>query len=235
MARGIESTDEKISIIRKTPFFANLSDKELLEISQKFAERQFDKGEYIFWEGEPSSYLYAIKEGKVKVLRDLPTGKRIVFEVLAAGDICGASALLAGTQIASAQAVEETKVYILSREDFLFLLDKHRGLAKEIIVFLGEKLVKLHEMIINLVSGKVEQRIASLLLGLSERHGSSVSKGTRINICLTRQDIADIVGTTVETTIRVMSKFKKQGIVMSDSKEIIITDKEQLTKIVRSS
>jgi len=235
MPKGAKRKDEKISVIKKIPFFANLPDAELLKISQRFSEREFEKGEYLFWEGESSNCLYVIKEGRVKVLRHLLSGKNIVLEIVAAGDICGASTLFGGAQIASAQAVKKTKLYTLPKQDFLLLLEKQKGLAKEIIVFLGQKLMKVHEMIINLISGKVEQRIASLLLGLSERHGSSTPKGIKINIHLTRQDIADIVGTTVETTIRVISKFKKQGVVAADSKEIVITNKEQLKQIMRNS
>jgi CRP/FNR family transcriptional regulator len=78
----------------------------------------------------------------------------------------------------------------------------------------------------------VEQRIAALLLGLSERHGSPVPGGTRVDIRLTRQDLADIVGTTVETSIRVMSKFRRRGIVASNPKEIVITDMEGLRRVV---
>ncbi len=230
-----QRTDDRTSIIKRVPFFAGLSDAELQSISKRFTERRFKKGEYIFMEGEPGTHVYAIREGRVKVLRESPSGRSIVMEVLSSGEICGASALLGGTRFASAKAVENTSVYALSKDDFLYLLDKHRDLAPAVIAFLGEKLVKLHEMMMSLVSGKVEQRIAALLLGLSERHGASVSQGIKINICLTRQDIADIIGTTVETTIRVMSKFKKLGIVASDSKQIVITDIRQLRKLSRGS
>ncbi|MFH0777002.1 MAG: Crp/Fnr family transcriptional regulator [Candidatus Eisenbacteria bacterium] len=229
----MERKDPRVSIIRKIPFFANLSGPELLAISRRFTERRFEKGEYVFWEGEPSCYLYAIRKGSIKVFRESPEGRRIVLEILTAGDVCGASGLLAGIQIASAQAVEDTEVHAMSRDDFLSLLDTNKGLAREIIAFLGKKLVELHEMIINFASGRVEQRIASLLLGLSERHGSPVPGGTRIDVRLTRQDIADIVGTTVETTIRVMSRFRKRGIIGSSSKEIVITDKEALRQTLR--
>jgi len=240
--RAMKRQDTKASIPRKIPFFANLSDAELHAISWRFRERRFTAGEYVFREGEPSSHLYTIKKGCIKVFRESPEGQRRVLEILSAGDVCGTSGLLSGTQIATAQAVEDTEVHAMSREDFLYLLDTNRGLAKEIIAFLGKKLVQLHEMIINFASGRVEQRIASLLLGLSERHGSPVQvsgvkrgsrQGIRIDLRLTRQDIADIVGTTVETCIRVMGKFRRNGIIASNSKEIIITNIEGLRQVLR--
>lgn len=68
--------------------------------------------------------------------------------------------------------------------------------------------------------------------GLCEKHGSVVNEGIRINLRLTRQDITDVVGTTVETAIRVMSRFKKQGILTTESKHIIITDRKKLQEMV---
>ncbi len=220
-------------VAKRVPFFANLSDAELQAISRKFTERRFKRGEYVFREGEPSCYLYAIRKGHIKVFKESPEGKRRVLEILSSGDVCGASGVLSGTQIASAQAVEDTETHAMSREDFLYLLDTNRGLAKDIIAFLGKRLVKLHEMVISFASGRVDQRIASLLLGLSERHGTPVPAGTRIDIRLTRQDMADIVGTTVETTIRVMSKFRKNGIIAPDAKAVVIRDKEALRRVLR--
>ena len=226
-------TSPRVPIAKRVPFFANLSDAELRAISRKFADRRFKRGEYVFREGDPSCYLYAIRKGHIKVFKESPEGKRRVLEILTSGDVCGASGVLSGTQIASAQAVEDTETHAMSREDFLYLLDTNRGLAKDIIAFLGKRLVKLHEMVINFASGRVEQRIASLLLGLSERHGTPVPGGIRIDIRLTRQDMADIVGTTVETSIRVISKFRRKGIIAPGASAIVITDREALRGVLR--
>jgi CRP-like cAMP-binding protein len=95
--------------------------------------------------------------------------------------------------------------------------------------------MQAHEMMIGLISGKVEKRLAALLLGLSEKHGTPFSGGIKINLKLTRQDMADSVGTTVETAIRVMSRFKKEGILGSSSKEIVIKDKGRLKELLRET
>ncbi|MBN1504098.1 MAG: Crp/Fnr family transcriptional regulator [Candidatus Eisenbacteria bacterium] len=231
--RAAQGAASGLSAARKIPFFRNLCESDLSAISRRFTERRFKAGDYVFREGEPSSCLYAIKKGHIKVFRESPEGHRRVLEILSAGDVCGTSGLLAGTQIASAQAVEDTEVHAMSREDFLYLLDTNKTLAREVIAFLARQLVRLHEMVINFASGRVEQRIAALLLGLSQRHGSPVRGGVKIGIRLTRQDIADIVGTTVETSIRVMSKFRKRGLVGSNSRELVITDMEGLRRVLK--
>jgi CRP-like cAMP-binding protein len=227
-------TSQKIAILRKIPFFRGVSDSDLKEISQKFYKNEFKKGEYLFWEGDPSSRLYVIKEGKVKILKHSSAGKEMLLEIVSAGEICGAGAIFSQTQVASAQTIEHVSTYSLSKKDFLLLLERHNKLAIQIIMYLGEKLMKAHEMMISLVSSKVDGRIAALLIGLSEKHGSLVPQGIRINLRLTRQDIADIVGTTVETAIRVMSRFRKQGMLITDSKHIVVIDKDKLKKILLS-
>jgi CRP-like cAMP-binding protein len=227
-------TSSKTAILRKIPFFKGLSDSDLKEVSPKFFENEFRKGEYLFWEGDPSSRLYVVKQGRVKITKHSAAGKEMVLEIVSSGEICGSGAIFSQTQVASAQAIEDVWAYSLSKKDFLLLLERHKKLAIQIIMYLGEKLMKAHEMMISLASSKVDRRIAALLIGLSEKHGSSVPAGIRINLRLTRQDIADIVGTTVETAIRVMSRFKKQGMLFTDSRHIIITDKEKLKKMLSS-
>ena len=184
------------------------------------------------WEGKPANWLYVIKEGRVKIVKHSPSGREMVLEIITSGDICGGGAVFCETYPASAKAVEKTKVFSISRQKLFALLGQHRNLSKEIIMYLGEKLMKAHEMMIALVSSKVDKRIAALLMGLSEKHGTPIPEGLKINIRLTRQDIADIVGTTVETAIRVMSKFRKDGLITLDSKTIILTDRDKLRELL---
>ena len=224
---------KKLEIVGRIPFFSDLSKNELLEISQKFSEKEFRKGEYLFWEGEPASYLYVIKSGKVKVLKHSAGGKEIVLEVVTPGEICGGGTIFSDIQYASARAEEKSRVYSLSKRDLLSLLKTQEGLAQGVISFLGRKLMQAHEMMIGLISGKVEKRLAALLLGLSEKHGTPFPGGIKINLKFTRQDMADSVGTTVETAIRVMSRFRKEGILGSSSKDIVIKDKGKLRELVR--
>jgi CRP/FNR family cyclic AMP-dependent transcriptional regulator len=224
---------KKLEIVKRIPFFTSLSENELLQISQMLVEKEFKKGEYLFWEGEPAACLYVIKTGKVKVLKHSAQGKEIVLEVITPGEICGGGTIFSETQYASARAEERSKVYSLSKKDLLFLIKNRQNLALEVIVFLGRKLLQAHEMMIGLISGKVEKRMAALLLGLSEKHGTPVREGIKINLKLTRQDMADFVGTTVETAIRVIGRFKKMGVLSSGSKEIILKNKEKLKELVK--
>lgn len=223
---------QKIAILKNVPFFKGVSNSVLKKICEKLSENKFRRGQYLYWEGDPSDRLYVIREGKVKITKCSSAGKEMVLEIVSAGEICGGSAIFSHAPLASARAVEHVSAYSLSKKDFVQLLRNHNNLAIHFIMYLGEKLMQTHEMMLSLATSKVEKRIAALLMGLCEKHGSAVPQGIRINLRLTRQDIADIVGTTVETAIRVMSRFRKQGILTTESKHIVITSKDKLNKLL---
>jgi CRP/FNR family cyclic AMP-dependent transcriptional regulator len=226
------SASQKTTVLKKVPFLKGLSDTDLKQVAQKFSETRFKRGEYLYLEGDPSDRLYVVKSGKVKITKGSSSGKEIVLDIISSGEICGGSAVYSQVNPASALAAEDVIAYGLSKKDFLRLLSTYRTLAVQFIMYLGEKLMRAHEMMMSLVASNVEKRIAALLLGLCEKHGSQTAQGIRINLRLTRQDIADIVGTTVETTIRVMSKLGKQGILITESKHIVVTSKEKLSRLL---
>jgi CRP-like cAMP-binding protein len=223
---------QKTALLKKVPFLKGLSQTDLQEVSRKFCEARFKKGEYLYLEGDLSDRLFVVKQGKVKITKGSSSGKEIVLDIISSGEICGGSAVYSQVNPASALAAEDVIAYGLSKKDFLRLLSTYRTLGVQFIMYLGEKLMKAHEMMMSLVASNVEKRIAALLLGLCEKHGSQTAQGIRINLRLTRQDIADIVGTTVETTIRVMSKFRKQGILTTEWKHIAVISKEKLSRLL---
>ncbi len=223
---------EKMAVLKRVPFLRGLSASDLKSISRKFSEVLFTRGEYLYWEGDPSDRLYVVKQGKVKITKGSTSGKEIVLDILSSGEVCGGSAVYSATNPSSALAVDHVVAYALSKRDFLQLLEAYRSLSTQFIIYLGGKLMKAHEMMMSLVTSNVEKRIAALLIGLCEKHGSQTAQGIRINLRLTRQDIADIVGTTVETAIRVMSKFGKQGILTTESKHVVITSKKKLSSLL---
>jgi CRP/FNR family transcriptional regulator len=215
------SREEAISRI---PFFSNLTKNELKRIASYFHECRFARNRYLFMEGEPAERFYVIKYGRVKLLKTATSGKEMVLDVMVPGQICGGNALFGDTHRNSAQAVEPTLAYGMSGKSYKDLLSANPKIAQGIIKYLGAKLMDAHDVIISLVSSKVESRIASVIVRLCENHGTETDGGILINIRLTRQDIADIVGSTVETTIRTISKFKKQGLLTTVGGRLLVKD-----------
>ncbi len=178
--------------------------------------RAVDKDEYLFFEGDPADMLYLVGSGRIKVLKHSDTGKEMLLEIVAAGDTVGDIGVLnGGAYPVSAQAMEPSQVWGIRRTDFLRALDRHPELALQTARSLGKRLQDAYQTMLSLAVERVERRIARVLLKLAAATGQRIGEGIIINAPVTRQDIADMTGTTVETAIRVMSRFTKRGIIRS--------------------
>lgn len=222
---------DKTALVRSIPFFASLSGPVAQKIGELLVERTINRGEYLFWEGEPADWLYVIQVGKIKLMKSSPNGRAMVLEMVAPGQVCGTAVIYAPTHLSSAVAEAPTTAYGLQRSDLEKFIYGAPVVAKAVIAYLGSRLKSAHDTITSLVTSKVETRIASVLVKLAEYHGTETLKGVRINIPLTRKDIADAVGATVETAIRTLSRFQKEKILSTESKHILILDLPRLKKL----
>ena len=212
-----------IETLKKSGVFSCLKDDELNNISPYFTSLNFKNNESIFSEGDPSDKFYILADGNVKVLKHTMMGKDIILEVMSPGDIFGGVAVLDNRPFpASAQAMKAIKVIRIKRQDLLKIMEEYPILKLEIVKYFSDKLRDAHEMLKNIATERVERRIASLLLKLSEKVGTEDSGFRTIDFPLTRQDISEMVGTTVETCIRTMSKFQKSGMAKSTDGKIAI-------------
>jgi CRP-like cAMP-binding protein len=125
-------------------------------------------------------------------------------------------------------AMEDTEVVKISRRNLLSVLDRFPNLMYCLATNIGDRIKGSHEMLKSIALEKVEARIASLLIKLSDKAGEETPDGTAIAMRLTKQDIAEMVGTTVETSIRTMSKLSKAGLITSKGGRIIIRDLQRL-------
>jgi len=131
----------------------------------------------------------------------------------------------------SAQAMEPSQVWGIRRDDYLRLLQRHPELALQVARGMGKRLKDAYDMMLSLAVERVERRIARVLLKLAAATGQRTKEGIVIGTPLTRQDLADMTGTTVETAIRVMSRFTKTGIIRSRRGRVILTEPHQLVLI----
>jgi len=211
----------KAEILRRSFIFSSLNNDELGELADLSIERSFMSNEFIFWDGDAPEWFYTVAEGKVKVLKHSSLGKEFIIAFFGPGEMFGEVAVFENKPYpASAQAVAETKVVGIKREDFLSFLANRPQVALRIINVLGGRLRDAQGRLRDLAGERVEQRLASLLLMLSSKLG--------LTLPFTRQEIADMVGTTTETAIRVMSHLKDRGIIRSVRGKVIILDEEKL-------
>ncbi len=215
--------------LKDVSLFKGLSDAELKELEPYLATNRVKKKETIFSEGEAPEWFYLILSGKVKITKLSHDGKEIILEVISPTDIFGGVAVIKGFPYpANAVAMEDSEVLRISRKNLMRLVDRFPNLMYCIALQLGDRMKSSYDSLKNIALERVEARIAALLLKLSRKVGISTKDGLLIDMRLTKQDVADMVGTTVETSIRTFSKFKKQGLVTETAGKFVIRDKNGL-------
>ena len=215
--------------LKKLSLFKDLSDAEMKELEPYCSTATFRKRETIFSEGEPPEWFYLVLSGKVKITKLSHEGKEVILEVISPTDIFGGVAVIKGFPYpANAIAMEDAEVLKISRKNLLRLVDRFPNLMYCMAMQMGERMKSSHDSLKNIALERVEARIAALLLKLAGKVGIETKQGTVIDMRLTKQDVADMVGTTVETSIRTFSKFKKQDLVTEADGKIIIKDKDGL-------
>ncbi|MDI6802091.1 MAG: Crp/Fnr family transcriptional regulator [Thermodesulfovibrionales bacterium] len=219
--------------IKKIPIFSNLSDDEIKEIQPYVFRENIKKKKEIFSEGDPPDWFFLLLNGKVKITKLSHDGREIIIELISPPDFFGGFAVLKGFPYpANAIAMEDSEIIKISMHNLLKIIDRFPNIMYEITSNLGERIREFHDTLKNIALERVESRIAALLLKLADKTGQKADGSIMIDMRLTKQDIAEMVGTTVETTIRVMSKFKKSGFISDKDGKIIVKKIEALKAIV---
>jgi len=218
-----------INNLKKIELFKNLSEEELSELKNYLTTSLYKKKEDIFTEGDAPEWFYIVLTGKVKVTKISHDGKEIILEIISPYDIFGGVAVLRNFPYpANAVAMEDSEILKISRKNLMRVVDRFPNLMFCIALQLGDRMKSSYDSLKNIALERVEARIAALLLKLANKIGVETDEGLMIDMRLTKQDVADMVGTTVETSIRTFSKFKKEGLVMDSDGKIVIKDREGL-------
>ena len=211
----------RAEILKQSLIFCSLNNDELSELSKLAIERNFRTDEFVFWEGDDPGYFYIVVEGRVKVIKHSSSGKEFIIAFFDSGEMFGEVAVFEGKPYpASAQVVTDTKILGIKKEDFLAFLSTRPQVALSIINVLGGRLRDAQGRLKDLAGERAEQRLARTLLMLSSKLGPTLP--------FTRQEIADMAGTTTETAIRITSQLKDRGIISSVRGKIIILDETKL-------
>jgi CRP-like cAMP-binding protein len=217
-----------------TPLYRNLSPEDRQRLCAVATVKSFEKGDSVFSEGDPSELLYTVVSGRVKVVKLLPGGREVILEIFGPGDPLGAVVAYEGRPYpASAIAIERSLCLLVRRREFFSLLERHPSLVRGYLVGMAQRIVELTRRIPEVAGGRVETRFAHLFLKLADRVGRATPNGTRIPMSLSRQDLADLAGTTIETTIRVMSRWGKDGIVLTEKDGFVVGDRRALERMTR--
>ena len=220
--------------MRQRPVFAGLPAREIEELATAAVEESHRARAYIFLESDPSRWFYLVKSGHVKIVRHSKTGKDVVLELLGPGEVFGGVAVIEKRPYpAAAQATEPTVVVKIPAGPVIALADRHPAFIKEMALMIGRRLRAAHDSVKSLAVDPVEARLAAALLRLAEREGTRGKSGDGVTLPfhLTRQSLADMTGTTVETTIRILSRWLRDGLLVDEGGRLVLTDRDGMTAL----
>lgn len=232
--REREDMHIKLDMLKQIHLFEGLGEEELKEAIKYMQVKEFRRNEYIFFEEEAEPGIYILIEGLIKLLKETQDARIVIVRLVYPGDVFGwiEWGKKAPKNTYTAKSMTESKALYISNKDFINLAIKHPGVAIKMTCEATANLIQTYETIKSIAGGKVGERIAKVLLEIADRIGKRYDDTIIIEAPLTRLDIAEMTGTTVETTIRVMSKWKKQGIINTERGYIEIIKRRELEKLV---
>lgn len=212
----------KFETFRKSKLFRELRPEVVRELAALSSAVRFEKGDTLFSDGDPAEFFYLVHSGLVKLYKGAPSGKNLTITVSTRGETLNGLALSLDEYFMTAQAMGDLVVLRIARKEFLSFVNRNPEIALQMVVVLAKRLNRDYVRLVDVIGERIETRIAHSLCVLAQKFGTKLS--------LTREELADFAGTTTETTIRVLSKLKREGIISTSPTrgEIIIADLEKL-------
>ncbi|MDP2916582.1 MAG: Crp/Fnr family transcriptional regulator, partial [Dehalococcoidia bacterium] len=182
------------------------------------------KGEIIYREGRRAEFLYVILEGRVKIYKVSQIGKAFIIDIRTKGDnICMFACICNMQGYATAEALEDTLIAKIHRNEILQLLATNHEFNLRIMELEGKRLYRLYDKLVELAAFATNQRLIKTIKYLSSTYGNTLN--------FTHQDLSDMCGTTLETTTRLLSRLKATGVLISIRGRIIIMDEQGLRNL----
>jgi CRP/FNR family cyclic AMP-dependent transcriptional regulator len=216
-------SEKEGTYLKQVAIFADLAQEDIQDLMVVAKRRAFRAGEVIFHRDDPGQVLYLIKEGKVKICLISPDGQEIALAVLGVGEYFGEFALYDGLpRSTDAIAIEKVECYTLQRSDFQNAIMKNPKIAIQLLEGLTKRLRNTDNMVEDLIFLDVYGRVAKKLLELSETHGLKVENGVLIDVRLTQQELASMVGASRESVNKVMGYFTDKNYISTDKHRVTL-------------
>lgn len=214
--------------------FHHLNPDELNELKRWVKSIFYRKGETIFLPGDPSDYVYFLHKGRVKLAYLDESGKRLTLSICRVGELFGEMALLGEKRRRLiAEALEDVELCIVSSDDLLRFADNNQDLSIQLTRAIGSRMRDLENRLQDLIFKDVPTRLARLLYRLMDDYGIPHEKGTMLDVKLTHRDLADLIGSTRETTTATLNVLVKQGLVAKVKSRMVLPDTEKLKQAAK--
>ncbi|HVG72245.1 MAG TPA: Crp/Fnr family transcriptional regulator [Vicinamibacterales bacterium] len=214
------------------PLFTALDGAALDEVKAAAQMRRVGAGATFFREGDPASSFFVLDSGSVKLTQLTPEGHQVVLRLVGPGDAFGGVAAFGGgTYPITAEAVTDAAALEWLGSVMTRLMERHPRLALNALQFVASRLHELEVRYRQLATEKVERRVARALLRLVQQAGRPIEAGVLIDLPLSRDDIAQMTGTTLYTVSRIVSRFETDGLLEAGRQRVVIRDSKALARI----
>lgn len=214
------------------PPFASLAPDAVAALEPLFERRVYGRDGVLFHEDDAPDWLYFLLSGHVKMMKHADDGRVVILHLAMPGDLLGGvSAYGRRPHPFTAQAMAPVEALRVAGPEFAAIMDRYPTVARWTLDDLVDQLTEAHETMKSLAVERVERRIARQLVKLARRAGEPTAKGLRIVVPLARQDVADMAGTSVETAIRVLSRWRQLGLVCDEAGHLVLTDLAGLAEV----
>lgn len=221
-----------LAMLKSMPIFTGLSETELECVQSLSSPRQVPAGQAVFEQGGKATHFFLLASGRLKVTQVTPNGQQIIVRMVHPGDIFGfARALRRDDYPGTAAAVTESTVICWPTGLWQTLIDRWPVLATSVLVTIGQRLEEAHTRIREMATHEAERRIAHTLIRLCRHAGRAEADGIRIDFPITRQDLAEMTGTTLHYVSRIVSAWEARGIVKGGRQKVLVAQPDRLRLI----
>ena len=215
--------------LRKVPLLQELPVDVLSKLAEKVELREIRRRQVIYLPGDPGVAVYLVNGGRVKVSKVTRDGKELTLSYRVPGEIFGETCLIDGEpREEMAEAMENALVTEIERGVYDELLRTQASLGYRMTKILAQRRREIEAKIENLVFKDVNAKLAELLLRFADEYGVEDARGTLVALKITHQEMANLIGSTRETVSLTLAQFKKRGLIQSEGRKVIISDREGL-------
>lgn len=220
-------------VVKDNTLFSDLSDKQIERFKDVITLSLHKKKDVIFWEGDPCCGFHIVKSGRVKIIRTSKDGKEQILKIAEPGEIIGMEVFYDEKEYTNtAAAMDECELCFVEKTAFFKILEEYPVISKKIIIALSKELKTAYDKIGEMGLKTAKEKMAHLLSTLAKDYGVQKDGRIKLNLNLSRLDIAALLGITQETSIRLLKSFKDAGIIDIKRKEIIIKSLPMLESVI---
>ena len=221
-----------IEALKPIELFTGLDEKALARIYADARLRTLRPGTVVFRQRRPAQTFYVVLDGRVRITEVTAEGHTVLLRFIEAGQMLGAMAALEGmTYPVNAEAVVQTRALAWSTRAMATLMDRYPRIMKNAMGLMVQRIGELQQRCIELATQRVEQRIARAILRLIQQAGQRTAEGVTVNMPLSRQDLAELTGTTLYTVSRTLTRWQSQGLVKTGRQRLTVLKPHPLVAI----